>query len=95
MGLRRERSDADLLVAALADAEAFGEFYDRHIARVLAFFRRRVPDSELAMDLAAETFAAALASLGNFVPGENLEPIYLRETNFVKAPARRPVASGS
>jgi tRNA threonylcarbamoyladenosine biosynthesis protein TsaB len=43
--------------------------------------------------------AAALAGLaarrGNFVPGENLEPIYLRETNFVKAPARRPVASGS
>ena len=54
MGLRRERSDVDLLVAARDDAEAFGEFYDRHIARVLAFFRRRVPDGELAMDLAAE-----------------------------------------
>ena len=70
MGLRRERSDAELLVAALVDAEAFGEFYDRHIAKVLAFFRRRVPDAELAMDLAAETFAAALGSLGNFVPSE-------------------------
>lgn len=70
VGLRRDRSDGDLLVAARHDAEAFGEFYDRHIARVLAFFRRRVPDAELAMDLAAETFAAALGSLSTFVPGE-------------------------
>jgi DNA-directed RNA polymerase specialized sigma24 family protein len=70
VGLRRERSDVDLLVAARDDAEAFGEFYDRHIARVLAFFRRRVPDGELAMDLAAETFAAALGSVASFVPGD-------------------------
>jgi len=37
--------------------------------------------------------AAALAELAalrnDFVPGEKLEPIYLRETNFVKAPPRR------
>ena len=70
MGLRRERTDAELLIAAREDAEAFGEFYDRHIAKVLAFFRRRVPDAELAMDLAAETFAAALGSLSSFVPGD-------------------------
>jgi tRNA threonylcarbamoyladenosine biosynthesis protein TsaB len=42
--------------------------------------------------------AAALAELaarrGDFVPGEKLEPVYLRETNFVKSPPRRPVASG-
>ncbi|MGD0387294.1 MAG: hypothetical protein ABSB73_14320 [Solirubrobacteraceae bacterium] len=61
--MRRERTDAELLIAAREDAEAFGEFYDRHIAKVLAFFRRRVPDAELAMDLAAETFAAALGSV--------------------------------
>jgi tRNA threonylcarbamoyl adenosine modification protein YeaZ len=40
--------------------------------------------------------AAALAELavrrGDFVPGEKLEPVYLRETNFVKSPPRRPVA---
>jgi RNA polymerase sigma-70 factor (ECF subfamily) len=68
--VRRQRSDAELLVAAREDAEAFGEFYDRHIAKVLAFFRRRVPNPELAMDLAAETFAAALGSLSNYIPGE-------------------------
>jgi tRNA threonylcarbamoyladenosine biosynthesis protein TsaB len=37
--------------------------------------------------------AAALAELAagrsDFTPGEKLEPIYLRETNFVKAPAAR------
>ena len=42
--------------------------------------------------------AAALAELAarrnDFVPGEKLEPIYLRKTNFVKSPPRRPVASG-
>ena len=39
--------------------------------------------------------AAAVAQLArgrtDFVPGERLEPVYLRETNFVKAPAGRKV----
>jgi tRNA A37 threonylcarbamoyladenosine modification protein TsaB len=43
--------------------------------------------------------AAALAELAarrsGFVPGEKLEPIYLRETSFVKSPPPRPVASQS
>jgi RNA polymerase sigma-70 factor (ECF subfamily) len=62
----RKRSDAELLVASRDDPRAFGEFYDRHIAKVLAFFRRRVADAELAMDLAAETFAAALGSVSRY-----------------------------
>jgi RNA polymerase sigma-70 factor (ECF subfamily) len=36
---------------------------------VLAFFRRRVSGPEEAFDLAAETFAAALASVPRFQPG--------------------------
>jgi RNA polymerase sigma-70 factor, ECF subfamily len=40
--------------------DAFGEFYDRHVASVLAYFRRRTGDAELAMDLTAEAFARAL-----------------------------------
>jgi DNA-directed RNA polymerase specialized sigma24 family protein len=40
--------------------DAFGQFYDRHVASVLAYFRRRTGDGELAMDLTAETFARAL-----------------------------------
>jgi RNA polymerase sigma-70 factor (ECF subfamily) len=63
------RADTDLLVAARTSAEAFGVFYERHFASVLAFFRRRTRSAEEAFDLAAETFAAALAAVPRFEPG--------------------------
>ena len=62
-------SDAELLLGARSRSEAFGVFYERHFASVLAFFRRRVSGPEEAFDLAAETFAAALASVPRFQPG--------------------------
>ena len=68
--MRRRRSDAELLAASSEDPEAFGEFYDRHVADVLAFFHRRVFDAELVLDLTAETFAGALASVRHFSVGE-------------------------
>jgi RNA polymerase sigma factor (sigma-70 family) len=64
-----QRSDAELLVAARTSSEPFGVFYERHVASVLSFFRRRVPGPEEAFDLTAETFAAALASLPRYEPG--------------------------
>lgn len=51
--------DAKLLAG---DAEAFGVFYARHEDAVLAFFLRRVRRADVAADLTAETFAAALGS---------------------------------
>lgn len=55
------RSDGELLVAASReDADAFATFYRRHVRAVLAFFRRQVGSAEVALDLTAETFAAAL-----------------------------------
>ena len=54
------RSDEDLLAAR--DGESFELFYRRHAERMLAYFARRTRDAELAADLTAETFAAALAS---------------------------------
>ena len=63
------RSDTQLLMEARTCAEPFGVFYERHFASVLAFFRRRVAGPEEAFDLAAETFAAALASVPRFRPG--------------------------
>ena len=63
------RSDTQLLIEARTCAEPFGVFYERHFASVLAFFRRRVAGPEEAFDLAAETFAAALASVPRFRPG--------------------------
>ena len=69
MEVGEHSSDAELLVAARTRAEAFGFFYERHFASVLAFFRRRVSGPEEAFDLTAETFAAALSSLTRFQPG--------------------------
>jgi RNA polymerase sigma factor (sigma-70 family) len=64
-----QRSDTELLLAPCTCSEPFGVFYERHFASVLAFFRRRVSGPEEAFDLAAETFAAALASVPRFQPG--------------------------
>ena len=66
---KKHRSDTELLLAARTCSEPFGVFYERHFASVLAFFRRRVPGPEEAFDLAAETFAAALASVPRFRAG--------------------------
>jgi RNA polymerase sigma-70 factor (ECF subfamily) len=63
-----DAEDARLLREALADGEAFGAFYDRHVHVVLAYFARRTSDPETAADLTAETFAAALTGLRSFRP---------------------------
>lgn len=59
----RVRLDDDLLAATRAgEAEAFGVFYRRRRALVLAFLGRRCRSGEVAADLLGETFAAALAA---------------------------------
>lgn len=59
--------DAQLLArTAAGDADAFGEFYDRYEAPVLAYMLRRTAMPEAAADLAAEVFASALAGAGQF-----------------------------
>jgi len=60
------RTDEDLLQATPEDPEAFGVFYRRHVDAILAFFRVRTGDPELAADLMAETFAAALLAAPRF-----------------------------
>ncbi len=56
--------DLELLRATRAgDGEAFGAFYGRRRAVVLAFLGRRAGNPEAAADLLAETFAAALAAV--------------------------------
>jgi RNA polymerase sigma-70 factor (ECF subfamily) len=55
-------SDQELLQAiARCDGAAFTIFYRRHLPRVVAYLVRETGDRELAADLAAEVFAAALA----------------------------------
>ena len=68
MGVDDDRADEALLVAGRRDAEAFGLFYVRRVDAVLAFFLRRTGDRELAADLTAETFAAALSALRRYSP---------------------------
>jgi RNA polymerase sigma-70 factor (ECF subfamily) len=48
------------------DPDAFVAYYRRNLALVLAFFLRRTGDPELAADLAAEVFAAALVAAPRF-----------------------------
>ncbi|HWT93570.1 MAG TPA: RNA polymerase sigma factor [Solirubrobacteraceae bacterium] len=62
--------DRELLVAARADAAAFGVFYRRHVREVHAYFRRRAASPDVAFDLAAETFAQALRSVDRYEPGQ-------------------------
>jgi RNA polymerase sigma-70 factor (ECF subfamily) len=61
-------TDEALLRATPDEPEAFGVFYRRHVDPVLAFFRARTDDPELAADLMAETFAAALIAAPRFKP---------------------------
>lgn len=62
-------SDDRVLVAAVGDPAAFGAFYRRYETAVLAFFMRRARDPELAADLTAEVFAAALGACQRYRPG--------------------------
>lgn len=63
------RSDDALLAAASEDAEAFGLFYRRHAAALLAYLAYRTRDAEEAVDLMAETFAAAFEACARYRPG--------------------------
>lgn len=62
-------SDDELLAATPRRPEAFGEFYARHEAAVLGFMLRRTGEPELAADLTAEAFAAALVAVRRYRPG--------------------------
>lgn len=59
--------DGELIAATVrGDADAFAVLYRRHLPRVVAFALRATGDPEVAADLAAEVFAAALASCGRY-----------------------------
>jgi RNA polymerase sigma factor (sigma-70 family) len=57
-------SDEDLILSG--DPEDFGRFYDRYVDMLLGYFARRTHDPEVAADLTAETFAAALVARRRF-----------------------------
>jgi RNA polymerase sigma factor (sigma-70 family) len=63
------RTDEELLAAVDGEPEAFAVFYGRHVRPLLGYLVRRTGDAELAADLCAETFAAALDGLDRFDAG--------------------------
>jgi RNA polymerase sigma factor (sigma-70 family) len=71
------KSDAELLAAASTDPAAFGRFYDRYEAAVAGYFIRRTRIPEVAADLTAEVFAAALASAPRYRPEAPTAAVWL------------------
>lgn len=57
------RGDRELLRASREGRGGFDVFYRRHCDAILAFHAHRVVEPELAADLTAETFAAALLAV--------------------------------
>lgn len=95
-------SDDELLEATSRGPAAFGVFYQRHEDAVLRWCLRRTGDAELAADLAAEVFAAALVSSRRFrVGGPPAEAWLLRpragfepQRSLVRASASSAPSSG-
>jgi len=59
-------SDDELLELSIDEPDAFGAFYDRFEEELLAFFLRATRRADVAADLTAEVFAAALSSASLF-----------------------------
>jgi RNA polymerase sigma factor (sigma-70 family) len=65
---RSEPSDGELLAATASRPDAFATFYDRYETAIVGYFTRRTGDPEVAGDLAAEVFAAALSGARRYRP---------------------------
>lgn len=63
---RNELSDAELLASVARAPDRFAAFYDRYETAIVGYFLRRTGDPELAADLTAEVFAAALRAAGRY-----------------------------
>lgn len=79
-------------VAAIGtDPEAFGVFYDEHFDAVLRFVARRVDDPQVAADLTADVFMAAIDSSHSYRPDRGTPITWLLGVarNVVNAERRR------
>jgi RNA polymerase sigma factor (sigma-70 family) len=87
------RTDEELLAAVDGEPEAFAVFYGRHVRPLMGYLVRRTGDAELAADLCAETFAAALDGLRRFDParGPAVAWLYGIARRLVSGAARRGV----
>ena len=60
------RPDSELLAATPTERDAFAAFYRRHVAAVLAYVLARTGRPDIAADICAEVFAAALEKSGRY-----------------------------
>ena len=67
---RDHRSDAELLVDARRDPEAFAEFYKRNVRSMITYFWNRTRDRDVTSDLVAETFTVTLESAERYDPAK-------------------------
>ena len=65
---RSSDPEGSLLLRARREPAVFGSFYDRNHPRVVRYFLRHTGSPHVAAELAAETFAQALAGLRGFDP---------------------------
>ena len=70
-------TESDDELAASLEPGSFAVFYRRHVEDLVAFFMRRTRNAELAADLTAETFAAALVARARFDPGRGSASAWL------------------
>jgi RNA polymerase sigma-70 factor (ECF subfamily) len=64
-----DQSDEELMLEfSQGHSEAFGELFQRYRQPIYGFFRRRVPDSARAEDLAQDTFLAVVRSAARYQP---------------------------
>jgi RNA polymerase sigma factor (sigma-70 family) len=76
--------DSDEQLLTRSDAASFECFYVRHVDALLGFFARRTRDPELAADLTAETFAAALTARRRYRPEKGAAGAWLYGIAFKK-----------
>ena len=70
-------TDEALIAATPRERAAFGVLYERHERAVLGFFGAATRRPEIAADLTAETFAAALDSVAGFDPSRGTARMWL------------------
>jgi len=78
------RHDSDEQLLTRGDAASFEPFYVRHVDALLGYFARRTRDAELAADLTAETFAAALTARRRYRPEKGAAGAWLYGIAFKK-----------
>jgi sigma-70-like protein/putative pyrroloquinoline-quinone binding quinoprotein len=73
-----DHGHSDEALLAAGDGASFARFHDRHADPLLAFLVRRTHDAQLAADLAAEAFAAALIARGRYRRADGAAGAWLR-----------------